>query len=329
MRLLSSSIVVCWLLASLVGCAETSTCPEGTARRINADGHAEGDCLPVAIDAGQDAQVELDSGPPDAGPCGVCPGTQVCDVDTMECVACVGPGDCSGDTPVCDTDAHTCVGCVLDSDCGDPTAARCNAGTCATCDDSAQCAGITGTEVCGASGECVQCTTLEAGACGGNPCTRDGTCSAFATDDRELCESCDTDANCSAASGHFCVPMQYMGVDRPGGYCLKSSTAPLGCLSPYRGGVQSRTSLSGVAGTFCTINENLATCEAVRALIDAVPCPGGTDAECPQPSGLCGTVGGSLNECTYPCGSPIHCLDPGTRSESATCGGSPMHCGGL
>jgi hypothetical protein len=328
MRVLSSPIVACFLVLSLAGCAETSTCPEGTARRIGADGRPEGDCIPVTLeDAGQDAQVAPDA-EADAGPCGVCPDGEVCDVDSTDCVQCVGPSDCDSTAPVCNLTTHTCVGCVLDSDCNTAAAARCNAGTCVACDNRDQCAGITGTEECGPAGECVACTATETAECGGNPCTLDNTCSAYGTG-REVCEACDTDANCQA--NHFCMPMEYDSMTRPGGYCLLDLSLGGGCTAPFTTS-RRRTSLSGRDTTFCGINEPLATCEATRALIDSVGCPTGGDSECPQPSGLCRTISGVANRCTYACGAPGQCLNPTLRAAESTCGvgggSGPMFCGG-
>lgn len=328
MRPLSSPFVACFLVLSLVGCAETTSCPEGTARRLDANGRPVGECIAVTIDdGGQDAQV-VDSGPPDAGPCGACDGG-VCDVDSGACVQCVANTDCDTTLPVCDTDTHTCVGCVMDSDCGTAAAARCDAGSCVACNDSAQCVGIDGTEVCAASGECVECTVLDASACSGNPCTADNTCSAYGTG-LAVCEACDTDANCQP--NFFCVPMEYMGASRPGGYCLQDAAMGPACVPPFLVGV-ARTSLSGHSATYCGIFETLATCEATRALLDQDRCPTGADSECPQPSGICRTLGIAANRCTYPCGGSDQCLDPSLLLPTGvSCGdgttSGPMFCGG-
>ena len=304
-------------LATLLatGCVERVLC---------ADVPTAPGCTPPA-DSGPDAQT--DGGDGDAGPCGACPAaTPLCREADGECVTCLGEGDCGGDTPLCDTDAGTCVGCLRDADCDDPTAARCEAGACTGCDASLQCAGITGTEVCDTdAATCVECTTDETDACGGDPCTTAGTCSAYGTA-QEACEPCDTDGNC-ADPDHYCVPMRYMGTDRPGGYCLR---AVPGCERPYSVETPVRTTLSGVGGmTFCGINETLATCEAVRALLTDQMCPSGADSECPE-GGLCRTVGVLLNRCTYQCGIAAQCP---SDAPANTCGdGTPPSardfCGG-
>src|SRR5690606_1794358 len=136
-----------------------------------------------------------------------------------------------------------------------------------------------------------------------------------------------TDDNC-ASPNHFCVPMQYDGLNRPGGYCLKTNQT--GCMPPFSIGTAGRTSLSGAADlTFCSVNEISTTCEAVRALLDDQQCPDGTDDECPE-GGICRQVGDLLNRCTYACSLASHC--PGDPPAN-TCGqGMPanevFYCGG-
>jgi hypothetical protein len=199
-------------------------------------------------------------------------------------------------------------------------------GACVPCVTSEHCE-IAGLGVCD-GGECVECTAAEDSACGPNPCTSARVCSDYGTT-QDTCEPCDTDDNCGEPD-HACVPMQYDGMDRPGGYCLKGGTPPT-CERPYTIALTGRTTLSGAAGlTFCGINEALATCEAVRALLGDAMCPGGTDAECPQPSGLCRRVGALANRCTYPCGDPVQCKEP--PNPGSTCGdggaGAGDYCGG-
>ncbi|MGF1469638.1 MAG: hypothetical protein ACFCGT_26240 [Sandaracinaceae bacterium] len=270
-----------------------------------------------------------DMGLVDAGPCGMpCEGeTPVCDPDRNRCVQCTEDDDsaCVDGTPICDTTNRVCVECAADTDCTDPSAARCDGGECVPCDSSTQCQGIAGREVCDDdAGECVQCTGGEVDACGGNPCTTESTCSAFGTD-RITCEACDTDANCGLPD-ELCVPMQFMGEDRPGGYCLRNLAA--GCDRPFGVVTGERTTLSGVGGiSFCGINESLTTCEAVRALLADEMCPGGDDSECPD-GGLCRRVGGFLNRCTFACTVQSECLNPPVAGS--TCGGDPdpTYCGG-
>ena len=121
--------------------------------------------------------------------------------------------------------------------------------------------------------------------------------------------------------------MRYMGTDRPGGYCLR---AVPGCEQPYSVATPVRTTLSGVGGmTFCGINEALATCEAVRALLENQMCPSGADSECPE-GGLCRTVGVLLNRCTYQCGIAAQCPSdaPANTCGDGTPPSAPDFCGG-
>jgi hypothetical protein len=94
----------------------------------------------------------------------------------------------------------------------------------------------------------------------------------------------------------FCVPLSYMGTPR-GGYCLSET-----CAQPFSTALGGRTTLSGrTGGTYCGINESLATCEAVLAYSDTcdktMPCP---------ESGLCRPIDG-VNVCTYPCNVTGEC----------------------
>src|SRR5690606_32400921 len=255
--------------------------------------------------------------------------TPVCNTDSNSCVACTENTHCSGDTPFCDTDSNSCVTCPANDACTDPTASLCEDGQCAPCLNNDDCSHIQGKAVCDA-GECVECTQDDSNACGESPCnplTR--LCSEFGTD-RRPCESCDTDANC-ASPNHFCVPMQYDGADRAGGYCLKERLVAGDCTEPTTVLAADRTTLSGETGkAYCTINETLATCEAVRALLDNQTCPNGTDDECPE-GGLCRQVGDLLNRCTYACDVAANCTI--TPNPGSTCGpgmppAEPSYCGG-
>jgi hypothetical protein len=126
--------------------------------------------------------------------------------------------------------------------------------------------------------------------------------------------------------------MRYDGVDRPGGYCLADRDLAGGCARPFSITLMERTSLSGRTGArYCGVNEELATCEAVRALLDDAMCPGGTDAECPQPSGLCREVGGLMgNRCTYGCAVASECIEPPSSGNTCNDGGTggADYCGG-
>jgi hypothetical protein len=256
--------------------------------------------------------------------------TPVCKTSTNACVECIAEAQCTtGDKRVCNTTSNTCVQCLMNSSCTTATAPRCDAGECKPCTANSDCTHISGKGVC-SSGECVQCTSTDAAACGANPCNPSTKrCSAYGTN-RRPCEVCDTDANCATAN-HFCVPMQYKGMNRPAGYCLKDGMSAGGCVRPFTVPLAGRTSLSGMTGkTFCSVNETLTTCEAVRGLLDDQACPNGMDTECPQ-GGLCRTVGLTANRCSYACGVAAECVN--SPSPGSTCGGGtpstdPTYCGG-
>jgi hypothetical protein len=104
-----------------------------------------------------------------------------------------------------------------------------------------------------------------------------------------------------------------------------------------------KTSISAApAANYCGINQDLATCEAVLALLDDWVCsgtagmcsPDGIAAEQPVPGALCRDLGGGAlaNRCTYACGGASECLNSPT--PGFTCGdgtppiGAPDWCGG-
>jgi hypothetical protein len=125
--------------------------------------------------------------------------------------------------------------------------------------------------------------------------------------------------------------MTYDGLRYPNeeiGFCLKSIELGGSCANPYRIVVR-RTSLSGAAADdYCGINEDLATCPAVRALLADTPCnPVNGDQDCPQPAGLCRELPGMLNRCTYLCSSVVECVTPGSTCGSSG-SGDDKYCGG-
>ncbi len=328
--------------------------------------HVEGDaCVPDGMtdggedDAGSDGGDGDDAGTDAPMACGgACMGaTPHCDTDTDTCVACLdashcdesapvcgaggvcgpctGPADCSEypDAPVCgDSGAAdgTCVACAGDADCTDADAGKCDTATnaCVPCDDSDQCT-EDGAGVCdmtGESGVCVECTVDDESACGGNSChPTTQTCTGTALGSVRLCESCAADSECPTNAR--CVPLQFMAADR-GTYCLTDRDSAGGCERPFAATLTGRTTASGVEERrFCGPNEALVTCEAVRALLDDAMCPGGMDEECPM-SGLCESVDGLANRCTYACSDPTQCKAP--PSAGNTCGDTAPndYCGG-
>jgi hypothetical protein len=238
-------------------------------------------------------------------------------------------GGCSEPTPICDESSMMCVACLDHPDCTSPDAAKCDGGECVPCDDSGQCAGHASAEVCD-GGTCVECALGEEGACtGGDTCDLVAkTCVSVAAQSVGNCEACTNDVQCE--TGHKCISMDFE-MSFHGYYCLKSEP---GCMRPFQTTIH-QPSISGEAATdYCGIEEDLATCEATLALVQAWFCT--VDGMCsltqggmefPVPGALCRDVGPAPGQCTYACGTAFECPSTGPGS---TCGGmpTPTWCGG-
>lgn len=259
-----------------------------------------------------------------------------------------------GGTGGCGSD---CAECTTDADCTDPAKAKCDGDTCVPCDASPQCAGIAGTEVCDVdAGACVQCQLGEEGACdadAGQTCnllTKE--CVGVGPESVSNCRTCTNDAQC--APGHKCIAMEFPVGTHHGYYCLSEvPLAPDECPAPFTAPL-TEMSLSGhAAATYCGINEDLATCEAVLALdnnwrcagVDGKCCSGSQplmagmcDPRAPEidvPGAICRDLGTptptALNRCTYACAGAIECPTPAAQSS---CGDGPLNegppnwCGG-
>jgi hypothetical protein len=264
-------------------------------------------------------------------------GTPICNANS-QCVQCAAEadGECTDPTPVCEAGGFDCVECNTSAECNDPNMAHCHEDTheCDACVGDADCNGINGLPRCQADA-CVQCTpAMEEDDCSGDSCDpRTFTCTGTEVGSVATCEECVSDSECGEA-GNRCVLMAYNGQPYPSletGFCLKSIELGGSCTNPYRI-VLRRTSVSGAdADDYCGINENLATCQAVRALLaDDLCTPENGDLDCPQPSGLCRELPGVLNRCTYLCGSVVECVSspaPGSTCGSSGSGGDD-YCGG-
>jgi hypothetical protein len=348
------------LAAPTSGCAGDDTCNPGFEEVGDRCVPIEDAGLDASVTDASDAAVldegideGVDAGPPDAGPCGMtCPAatpvcdvatgncvectaaedgacedaTPVCNAATNTCVACVASTDCTDtpSTPVCDTAANSCVACVANADCTSLTAPQCNTATnaCVPCTADAACTGRTGTTVCDVAGggECVQCTVANEAPCGANSCNpATNTCTTTPRGSVLTCRACTADSECTV--DNRCVPMNFDGTPRAGGYCLKRGAT--GCVAPYRVPSDARVSLSGAsAEVYCGVNEAVTTCEAVLDLIDDRACAPATDDDCGVPGlndGRCRTVGGRANRCTYSCGTAADC-PAGRACTSSYCG---------
>jgi hypothetical protein len=261
------------------------------------------------------------------GACVECRDSGECSVDLPACVdgscaRCRDAGDCESfaGTPVCD-DEGACVGCLADSDCTDPSAARCDMATqeCVPCDAPSQCEG-TGLTLC-AEGTCVECTTEDETPCGDFSCDpADNTCTTTQRGTVSRCGACVADSECGLADDR-CVPMEFMGEPREGGYCLKRGAT--GCVQPYNSPTPERASLSGAAPeAYCGILEDRTTCEAVLDLIASTSCATAEDCGAEGVADArCESVNMTPNKCTYDCGVAADC------PSSTICGAAGAYCG--
>jgi hypothetical protein len=195
---------------------------------------------------------------------------------------------------------------------------------CTHCENNEHCAHIEGKRVCDKEmGACVECTiATELDACRGKSCNpATNTCTATNVGSLANCEPCVADSECAGGDqedpDRRCVPLEYDGARRPGGFCLKRVSKT--CVVPYTIGVVAESLSGAPAETYCGINQNSVRCEAVLDLVNSTTCGDGTDAECGctrDGDGLCTEAGkGGLcrdfvtlnNRCTYACGVAQHC----------------------
>lgn len=322
-------IFLCGLAALLCSCtgSETINCVEMPGERACQEACQMDPTLVYCSgnDGGTDAG---DTGTPDAGPdvptsnCTTeCTGeTPICNEDEDEdnaiCVQCLLPVDCDGveGRPMCDM--NRCVECTSSTQCDTAEASLCgDDGLCGECAVNADCDGVMDGDgnplnVCDTSGDanvCVGCTEATAEedcdtfSC--NPATQ--LCTETVRGDVPDCGGCVGDAECNVDGGFRCVPMEFAGEARDGGYCLKLQSE--GCESPYRPSTITAESLSGEAETvYCAVDQAQTTCEAIRALRVGSECPTMAATECAAQGARCEDVGGTLT-CTYSCGSAIQC----------------------
>ncbi len=213
---------------------------------------------------------------------------------------------CGDDCPF----ERVCVECKSDPDCTSNDAPACVDGDCVQCERDADCTHLD-EKVCH-EGACVECTVGQPEACDQTSCDpATNECTNTAIGSLDWCDQCVADVECPAQTR--CVPMEYKGTLRPHGYCLEQ--ADDGCNTIHTVTVQ-RDSLSGIVGEFyCTIREDLTTCEAVQDF--GRPCD--QDDDC----GVEGSNDGkcrnfdSMDQCTIPCVNTEEC------PNGTTCVGNP------
>jgi hypothetical protein len=245
-------------------------------------------------------------------------------------------GTCKDPTPQCDVASMKCVACLADSDCKTPEAARCVMGVCTKCNASTQCKDHPGTTICDTTaGKCVECNLGEETTCStGKTCDLVAKkCVAVGPGTVKNCEACTNDVQCE--QGAACVALNFK-MQPHGHFCLKAAS-PTCPSRPFQVPLM-KPSISGKAtATYCGINEDEATCQAVNAMVAGWVCPSNKDGMCgpmnmPEvavPGALCKTVGVAPSTCTYSCASTPECPNgpiqgtcgTGTKSPPGWCGG--------
>lgn len=301
-----------------VECLEHDDCKDPTKRVCQTGRKA---CVECAVDSD----------------CASTVGRPICDGSQALCVGCLKNSDCKdASKPQCHPTAKLCVACLSNADCGADTASRCDGptNTCGACQSNSDCAHIDAKAIClaGAAGQgsrCVRCTSSDESACvvkgtaySCNPKTHD--CTETPTASRKTCESCVADSECGTNEGKpdpnsRCVPMSFQGAAYgEAGYCLQTaaSAGTSGCPAPFTV-PQTAASLSGAASqTYCGINQQVTTCEALLDLFGSKSCE--ADADCGAGrGGLCRTVGTNPHRCTIACSETTECTSTRTCSGAA------------
>jgi hypothetical protein len=333
--------------AHFAGCAESRTCPpEGGAAgdsgggTTSGSGAASGKAGTSAggstggsgqaggageSDAGSETGGQSGGAGGTSSPCGGgCPSDKpICDESSDTCVECLIERDCAGPSNTqCDTTTNTCVECLMPAHCSTAAAARCEAGACVECEDNDDCTHLAGKGVCD-GGSCVQCTVNDETPCAGKSCDpATNACTNTTIGSTGTCEACVADSECSgggtADPTARCLPMEFNGVPRAGGFCLKRTAKT--CSRPFTVTFAAQ-SLSGAASeSYCGIDQDNVTCEAILDMVASASCGDGLDTSCgctrdgggaclqAGQGGLCRTVGGVSKICTIPCGNSNHCI---------------------
>jgi hypothetical protein len=169
----------------------------------------------------------------------------------------------------------------------------------------------------------VECTVADESACAGkscNPATKG--CTSTTTGSVGTCKPCVADSEClggnKADPDVRCVPMEFNGTPRAGGFCLRRVAKT--CAKPFQIPI-SGTSLSGATSeSYCGIDQENVRCEAVLDLVAGADClTDGEDTSCgcarddegncidAGAGGLCRIVGVNASRCTYGCGTVAEC----------------------
>lgn len=213
---------------------------------------------------------------------------KTCDISPLECVRCLSNDNCPASSPVCEQ--GNCTACRSDADCGAQTELP----------------------VCH-NGSCVQCTETKKQECNGRTCNpATNTCTQTLIASVSTCERCVSNDDCRWDS-EDCVKMKFRGVERPDGYCLYRANE-FACSRPYGVRVDRPTISGGLSTSYCTVNEDELTCEALKEYGDFCT----KDDDCGAPNlndGLCKPFS-DANRCTFACTAPDDCPPP---FQSNTC----------
>lgn len=275
-----------------------------------------------AGDAAAGNSGEAGAGGTASEPCdGLCTGAKpICDEPADACVECLKAQDCTSATKK-KCDATQCVECTEAADCSSAAASRCQDHACAKCQTNDDCKHIAGKGVCD-DGTCVACTVADESACSGKSCDpATKTCTNTTLGSIGTCKVCVSDSECIGGNktdpDARCVPMQFEGAPREGGFCLRRVAKT--CARPFKTPF-SAVSLSGAQSeAYCGIDQDNVRCEAVLDLINAATCSDGQASSCgcardndgncidAGAGGLCETVGVDAKRCTYACGLADQC----------------------
>jgi hypothetical protein len=284
-------------------------------------------------DSGSGGTAGTQGGEPNGGsagtstlPCnGACSGAKpVCKQSTDTCVECLKDGNCDDATPFCDTTKNVCVACLDNEDCESPTASKCDGGQCVGCGEKADCSHIDGKVACDTSAsECVECTVGDESPCGTKSCSPvSQECTSTERGSIANCKPCLADSECAGGDqpdpDYRCVPMEFKGSPRPGGFCLRRVSKT--CARPYMIAINAESLSGAPSENYCGIDEANVRCEAVLDLEASRTCTGTqSDEQCgcprdeefnctePGQGGLCRDFVTADDRCTYQCGVDDDC----------------------
>ncbi len=264
---------------------------------------------PTAVcDEGVCVECILDDDCPD----GVCTDQNVC----VECIDACDSGHCFENVCVecyqqnhcgqqrCLVDQNICVDCLVSEDCISPDASVCGpANACEACVDDAGCLGVDNR--CD-EGVCVECTiATEATDCGGKSCDpATNECTTTDVGTVGVCEACVADSECGMNAR--CIKLKFQSMTDLGGYCFNTFTS--GCSRPYASRYNSPSVSGAPAEDYCGIDVTRTTCEAIADMISDTSCTSPDDCGVMGiEDGLCETVSGLSNRCTYRCVNEAEC----------------------